>query len=123
MNVNGALFGVARREDFARLGFPDEVGGDWLLVAALAARGRVRTLRDVHIHRSIDGLSSDQRALARSFELRGLLGAPPSRRGRGRLAREIAHSPAYAQLGGPGASRPRPSRPCSSCCVSRSTRR
>jgi hypothetical protein len=67
VNMNGALFGVARREDVLRVGFPDVVGGDWMLVAAHAARGRVRTLRDVHIHRSMSGLGDDARALAESF--------------------------------------------------------
>src|SRR4029077_16623378 len=66
VNMNGVLFGVARRADLLRIGFPDGGGGDWMLVAALAARGRLRTLRDVHIHRSMSGLGDDARALAAS---------------------------------------------------------
>ena len=71
VSMNGPLFGVARRGDLAAVGFPPVVGGDWLLVAELAARGRVRTLRDVRIHRSITGLGADPSALARSFGLDG----------------------------------------------------
>jgi glycosyltransferase involved in cell wall biosynthesis len=72
VNTNGPLFGVARREDLLAIGFPEVVGGDWMLVAALAARGGVRTLREVHVHRSMSGLGSDARALAEGFGLRGL---------------------------------------------------
>jgi glycosyltransferase involved in cell wall biosynthesis len=72
VNVNGPLFGVTRRADLLSIGFPGVVGGDWTIVAALAASGRVRTLRDVHIHRSMSGLGKDARALAESFGYTGL---------------------------------------------------
>jgi len=72
VTMNGALFGVARRRDLAAVGFRDEVGGDWLLVGAMAARASVRTLTDVHIHRSAEGLSQDGVKLAQSFGLTGL---------------------------------------------------
>lgn len=72
VTMNGALFGVARRRDLAAVGFPDEVGGDWLLVGAMAGRAAVRTLTDVHIHRSAEGLGQDRVKLARSFGLTGL---------------------------------------------------
>jgi glycosyltransferase involved in cell wall biosynthesis len=101
VNVNGPLFGVARREDLARIGFPDEVGGDWLLVAALAARGRVRTVRDVHIHRSADGLSSDAAELAGSFGMRGVLQRHHHVAVAASLARAIVSWPDYAALGRP----------------------
>ena len=72
VNMNGPLFGLARRTDMLAVSFPDVVGGDWMVVAALAARGRVRTLRDVHVHRSMSGLGAEPRKLAESFGLRGL---------------------------------------------------
>jgi hypothetical protein len=72
VSLNGALFGVARRSDLLAVGFPQAVGGDWLLVAAMAAQGRVRTVPDVHIHRSLSGLSDDAGALARSFGMTGI---------------------------------------------------
>ena len=99
VNVNGALFGVARRRDLLEVGFVDSVGGDWRLVSALAARGRIRTRRDVHIHRSLEGLSSDAERLARSFGMTG----PRARHHHvvlaWRLAREILiGGPAYGRL-------------------------
>ncbi len=73
VSLNGPLFGVARRGDVLEIGFPDVVGGDWLLVAGLAAKGRIRTLPDVHIHRSLTGLGSDPERLAESFGMRGFV--------------------------------------------------
>ena len=98
VNVNGALYGVGRREEMRRVGFQDVLGGDWLLVAGLAANGRVRTLPTVHIHRSLDGLSSDERKLAESFGVRGLLARKHHFLVAARFAREILSSPAYAAL-------------------------
>jgi hypothetical protein len=71
VSLNGPLFGVAGRGDLLAIGFPQVAGGDWLLIAALAARGCVRTLGDVHIHRSLSGLGSDATQLARSFGMSG----------------------------------------------------
>jgi glycosyltransferase involved in cell wall biosynthesis len=90
VNVNGALFGIARRTDLLEVGFADSVGGDWRLVSALAARGRIRTVRDVHIHRSMEGLSSDAVALARSFGMGGVRARHHHVVLAGRLACEIA---------------------------------
>ena len=59
VSLNGPVFGVVACEDLVPIGFPPVIGGDWMLVAALAAKGRVRTLQDVHIHRSLSGLGSD----------------------------------------------------------------
>lgn len=72
VSLNGPMFGIARREDLLRTGFPATIGGDWLLIATLAARGRVRTLESVHIHRSASGLGADSRHLAYSFGMRGI---------------------------------------------------
>ena len=72
VNVNGPLFGLMRRRELlAAGGFPEVPAGDWLLVARMAARGRVLTLPEVHIHRSMAGLGSREEELARSFGLSG----------------------------------------------------
>jgi glycosyltransferase involved in cell wall biosynthesis len=73
VSLNGALFGLARHARLLEIGFPQVVGGDWMLIAAVAARGRVRTLDEVHIHRSLTGLGSDASQLARSFGIRGVV--------------------------------------------------
>jgi glycosyltransferase involved in cell wall biosynthesis len=102
VNMNGALFGVARREDVIAIGFPDVVGGDWMLVAALAARGRVRTLRDVYVHRSIGGLGEDPRVLAESFGHTGLGARSHHLLVARRLAADIAwRDSAYEQMSRP----------------------
>ncbi len=72
VSLNGPLFGVADRDVLREIGFPPVVGGDWLLVAGLAARGAVRTLSDIHIHRSLTGLGANPRRLAESFGMRGV---------------------------------------------------
>ena len=93
MNVNGVLFGLARRDDLLEIGFHDKVGGDWSLVCHLAAKGRVQTLADVHIHRSMEGLSTDHRRLARSFGMPALLARQHHLVVAVRLAWEIATAP------------------------------
>ena len=102
VNMNGPLFGVARREDLLETPFREVVGGDWLLVAAMAARGGVRTLPDVHLHRSMSGLGADGQQLARSFGLEGLR----ARQHHFLVAREVARAvgwrdPAYAAIAPP----------------------
>jgi Glycosyl transferase family 2 len=67
VSLNGPLFGLARRQCWAAIGFPPAVGGDWMLVAALAAHGRVQTTDATAIHRSLTGLGSDPARLGRSF--------------------------------------------------------
>jgi glycosyltransferase involved in cell wall biosynthesis len=98
VNLNGALFGLARRADLQRLSFRDQVGGDWLLVAGLAAAGPVRTLADVHIHRSLEGLSSDREQLGESFGLRGAFARHHHFAVAGAFAREIVTARAYSTL-------------------------
>ena len=95
VTMNGALFGVARREDLAAIGFPPDLGGDWLLVGAMAGRAGVRTLTDVHIHRSASGLGADGEALASSFGLQGLRARRHHLFFAARIGREIAAGPPF----------------------------
>jgi hypothetical protein len=101
VNTNGVLFGLARRADLQRLSFREQVGGDWLLVSGLAAAGRVHTLPAVHIHRSLDGLSSDRRQLAESFGMGGRLARHHHFAVAGAFAREIISTPAYGGMSRP----------------------
>ncbi len=95
VSLNGPLFGLVHRDRLMPVGFPQIAGGDWLLVAALAAQGRVRTLGDVHIHRSLTGLGADAQQLAASFGMRGWTQTQHHAVVAHRIAREIA-------LGGSG---------------------
>jgi glycosyltransferase involved in cell wall biosynthesis len=90
VNMNGPLFGVARRENLVAADFEEVVGGDWLVVARLARRGRVRTLTDVHVHRSAEGLGSHERKLAASFGLAGFFARHHHLVVAGNVWREIA---------------------------------
>jgi glycosyltransferase involved in cell wall biosynthesis len=100
VSLNGPVFGVVARDDLAPIGFPPVIGGDWMLVAALAAKGRVRTLPDVHIHRSMSGLGSDASRLAGDFGLRGLVARQSHAFVAAAIARQIAAGAApYRQMG------------------------
>jgi hypothetical protein len=99
VSTNGTIFGLARRTDLQAVGFPLGMGGDWLLVAALAARGRVCSLGDVHIHRSMSGSSASATDLARSYGLGGFAATHPHLTVAARVGKEIAFaSPAFRGL-------------------------
>lgn len=91
VNVNGHLYGLMRRADVLRVGFPAVLGGDWLVVSSMAARGRVRMLGETAIHRSAEGISRPGgEGLAREFGLRGLARRLPHGRAALTCARVIA---------------------------------
>ncbi len=69
VTLNGPFYGVMRREQLSQLPFPTSLGGDWLLIASLAYLGKIRTLRNVSINRSVEGASKDEEGLARAFGL------------------------------------------------------
>jgi glycosyltransferase involved in cell wall biosynthesis len=99
VSTNGTIFGLARRTDLQAVGFPLGMGGDWLLVAALAARGRVSSLDGVHIHRSMSGSSANATDLARSYGLGGFAVSHPHLTVAGRVGKDIAFaSPAFRGL-------------------------
>ena len=89
VSLNGPLFGLARRDQWTAIGFPPSVAGDWILVAALAARGRVRTINDTVIHRSLTGLGSDSTRLGLSFGMSNLAASQHHLLVAGRLWRDI----------------------------------
>lgn len=61
---NGIFYGVMRRVHVSGWKIHSGFGGDWVWVSQLAWLGKVATLREVVIHRSLDGASSDLAALA-----------------------------------------------------------
>jgi glycosyltransferase involved in cell wall biosynthesis len=66
VTLNGSFYGVTRRAQVAALPFPRI---DWLLVASLAYLGKVRTLDETALHRSIEGASQDSSSLGRRLGL------------------------------------------------------
>ena len=69
VDVNGPLYGLGRTAERPR--FPEILGGDWVVVGALAYRGRVRTLESVHVNRSLAGISTDESFAESEFGVRG----------------------------------------------------
>jgi hypothetical protein len=95
VSLNGPMSGIARRADLLRTGFPPTLAGDWLLVGALATRGRVRTLPDVHVHRSMTGMGTDPEALARDLRA--------AETGHARVAAQMWREAIGGRLAPPGA--------------------
>lgn len=98
---NSGLFGVGRTSLLRRHRFDDVFGGDWSFVAGIAAAGVIRCAPDAVLHRSLEGLSSDARSLARQeFSLRGLTQRWPHVALAARIRHEIAAgNDSYSKLG------------------------
>jgi hypothetical protein len=64
VTVNGTFYGLMRRRFLAQIETSNKLGGDWLLLAAMAYLGAVRTLDSVSVSRSVGGESQDLKALA-----------------------------------------------------------
>jgi GT2 family glycosyltransferase len=99
---NGIFYGLARNEDLQRATpMRDVLGSDWLLVAALAFSGKVLTLSDTHINRSLGGTSRSIPRILMTVRERSAVGTRvPYLLTVAELFREIAwRSPAYAAAG------------------------
>lgn len=66
---NSIFYGLMRRSDALLNPMPNTIGGDWLLVGALAYKGKVRTLTEVRLHREDGGVSADIKRTARILGL------------------------------------------------------
>lgn len=70
VTLNGPFYGLMRREELVRIPpLRASIGADWLVVAAIAYQGKVATLPDVEINRSLGGASRDAASLARAYGL------------------------------------------------------
>jgi glycosyltransferase involved in cell wall biosynthesis len=70
VTLNGPFYGLMRRQELLRIPpLQASVGADWLLVASIASLGKVATLREVAINRSLGGVSKDEASLARAYGL------------------------------------------------------
>lgn len=76
--TNGTFYGVMRRALLSRIPISNIVGGDWLIVAAIAFFGKVRTVDGAVVHRSLGGASNTPESLtAGSSGLAGLYRGNP----------------------------------------------
>jgi glycosyltransferase involved in cell wall biosynthesis len=66
---NGIFYGLMPRSTLEEIPPLDILGGDWLFLSHLAFRGKMKTIPDVSIHRSIAGLSQDAQSIARYYSL------------------------------------------------------
>lgn len=98
---NSAIYGLFRREALsAALPMQNTLAGDWLLIGRALMEGKLRTLKDTRVHRSVGGTSADYAKTARAM---GLTRAE-ERRPHLAIARFIrddiaVEAPVYAALG------------------------
>lgn len=70
VDENGVFYGLMRRAVLSRAApLRDAIGNDWLLVAAVAAQGKLATVRTTSIRRELDGTSADFQKLAATLRL------------------------------------------------------
>jgi glycosyltransferase involved in cell wall biosynthesis len=96
---NGTFYGLMRRSLIAAVPAHDVLGGDWLLIGAMAYLGKVRTLDTVCVNRSFEGVSRDVSALAAAFGLSRFAQQNPFLAVGANVFRDIAwRSPIYDAL-------------------------
>ncbi|MGI8983239.1 MAG: glycosyltransferase family 2 protein [Acidimicrobiales bacterium] len=97
---NGIFYGLARTEVLQKaMPLPNEMGGDWFVVARLAFLGGICTLPTVAVHRAIGGATRSLRHVAESAGLGRFQAAAPQLALAGLAARDIGwRSPVYAGL-------------------------
>jgi glycosyltransferase involved in cell wall biosynthesis len=101
--MNGAFYGVMRRALVTTLPFQHVLGADWLVVAGMAFYGKIATLSDVSINRSLGGVSRSWPALAEHFGWSGFRRDNPVVGIAAIVFADIGwRSPAYARLGSAG---------------------
>lgn len=66
---NAIFYGVMRREALMRPAMSNCLGGDWLLIAAMAYQGKIRTIQDVFVHRELGGASVNLRKMTLALGL------------------------------------------------------
>jgi len=66
---NAIFYGLMRRAQALQTPLRGGIGGDWLFVADMAYRGKLRTLESMCIHRDDRGISKDVRRLAKTLSL------------------------------------------------------
>ncbi len=100
VNDNGTFYGLARRRTLLENPMQNILGGDWLLVARLAAAGKIVTLDDIMIYRSSNGASADVSTLALRMGFSNKRARQPHNSIALSVARDILRpSLAFARLG------------------------
>lgn len=74
---NGVFYGLMRTATVRRLQFTNVMGGDWLLIAKIAAVGQIVTSPAVAVHRELGGASLSHRKTAQTLGLPAWQGVFP----------------------------------------------
>jgi glycosyltransferase involved in cell wall biosynthesis len=64
VGMNGTFYGLMHRKILANIKIDDSLGRDWLMMAQIAFLGKVKTLENVYVNRSLAGASRDVQQLA-----------------------------------------------------------
>lgn len=97
---NSAFYGLMRRAELAEVTLQNTLGGDWLLVAEMAFKGKLKAIKHVFIHRSDEGSSGDLARLAQSFGLHRFYALNPFFTIAATIFNDIAwRSPTYRTIG------------------------
>jgi hypothetical protein len=74
---NGTFYGLMRREQLAKQRMNNVIGGDWLVIAAIAFSGKVVTLPSVWVNRELGGSTDSYTKIAATLGLSKWQGAYP----------------------------------------------
>jgi glycosyltransferase involved in cell wall biosynthesis len=97
---NGTFYGLMRRDDMLDVPLRNSMGGDWLFIAAMALKGKIRTLDDVYMTRSLGGTSDSFEKIATALGLSSFAATHPYLSIAASAFRDIAwSSPAYSECG------------------------
>ena len=76
---NASIYGVMRRSALGRaLPMPNALAGDWMLIGRLLMEGKLRTVTETAVHRSVGGTSASLARTARSMRLTALEARHPN---------------------------------------------
>lgn len=95
---NGIFYGVIPKDLIAKEILKNEMGGDLLLMASLAFKGKMYTLMSCSVHRRRGGESSNSKALTKSMSLPWLDYYFPRLSVAKNVFRHIIYSPSFIHL-------------------------
>lgn len=100
VTANGAFYGVMRRRQVSAVTFPNVLGGDWLLTAAMAFLGKTDVVASTSLGRSWGGASKSTQSITKVLGVSDLYARAPNLSIALAACRDVAwKSEAYASLG------------------------
>lgn len=97
---NGEYYGLMRRAQLLEVPYLNTLAGDWLFIASIVFKGKLKTIESVSVNRSSDGVSRDLKGLAAFFGFTGERAKNPHRTIAAIVFKDIAwQSPVYRPLG------------------------